>query len=83
MSIKKLSKEELQTLQDYQVKNNEIVGGLGTIELRIESLKKNKKSLLEEFEKLQKDQLDTGNQLQEKYGEGNIDLEKGEFTPIA
>mgnify|MGYP003964604527 CR=1 FL=1 len=83
MSIKKLSKEEIQTLQDYQVKNNEIVGGLGTIELRIESLKKNKKSLLEEFEKLQKDQLDTGNQLQEKYGEGNIDLEKGEFTPIA
>ena len=60
MSIKKLSKEEIQTLQDYQVKNNEIVGGLGTIELRIESLKKNKKSLLEEFEKLQKDQLDTG-----------------------
>lgn len=83
MSIKKLLKEEIQTLQDYQAKNNEIVGGLGTIELRIESLKKNKKSLLEEFEKLQKDQLDTGSQLQEKYGEGNIDLEKGEFTPIA
>ena len=82
MSIKKLSEKELQTLQDYQTRNNEIVGGLGTTELRIDALKKQKKALLEEFDKLQQDQVSTGNQLQEKYGEGNIDLEKGEFTPI-
>ena len=82
MSIKKLSEKELQTLQDYQTRNNEIVGGLGAPELRIDALKKQKKALLEEFDKLQQDQVSTGNQLQEKYGEGNIDLEKGEFTPI-
>ena len=34
MSVTNLTPEELKTLQDYQVENNEIVAGLGTIELK-------------------------------------------------
>ena len=45
-------------------------------------LKKQKESVLKEFEKLQDDQNSIGKELQEKYGAGNIDLEKGEFTPV-
>ena len=43
MSNNKLSKQELQELNDYQVKTNEIVGGLGIIDLRIHDLREQKK----------------------------------------
>jgi|TARA_R110000803_G_scaffold47908_1_gene99734 hypothetical protein len=83
MEVKKLLKKEVSTLQEFQVKNNEIIGGLGTIEIRINALKKQKRELLEEFDKLSKDQNQTAKELEDKYGNGNIDLDKGEFTPIA
>jgi len=82
MKVKKLLKEEINTLQEFQVKNNEIIGGLGTVEIRIDALKKQKIELLEEFNKLSKDQNKTAKKLEDKYGTGNIDLDKGEFTPI-
>mgnify|MGYP001464738565 CR=1 FL=1 len=82
MKVKKLLKEEINTLQEFQVRNNEIIGGLGTVEIRIDALKKQKIELLEEFNKLSKDQNKTAKKLEDKYGTGNIDLDKGEFTPI-
>jgi len=80
--MKKLSEKELSTLKDFQEKNQKIVNDLGNIELNIDMLKKQKESVLKEFEKLQDDQNSIGKELQEKYGAGNIDLEKGEFTPV-
>jgi len=80
--MKKLSEKELSTLKDFQEKNQKIVSDLGNIELNIDMLKKQKESVLKEFEKLQDDQNSIGKELQEKYGAGNIDLEKGEFTPV-
>jgi hypothetical protein len=82
MESKKLLKEELQTLQDYQVKSNETVTILGSIELQINSLNNQKSEVLQSFEILQKEQAKTGKELQSKYGEGNINLENGEFTPV-
>jgi len=52
----------------------------GATELRIDVLERQKEQLLEKFQKLTKDQAKFGKELQEKYGDGNIDLEKGEFT---
>ena len=80
--MKKLLETELQILKDYQTKNNKIVGDLGSIELNFSILKKQKESILEEFHQLQIDQNKTGKELQDKYGTGNIDLEKGEFTSV-
>ena len=80
MSSKKLSNQELQTLKDYQVKINEVVGGIGVVELRIFDLEEQKDRILEEYSKIKKDQNKFGQDLQEKYGEGNIDLESGEIT---
>lgn len=80
MAIKKLSEEELQTLKDYQLRTNTIVGGLGKIELQFAALEDQKDIYLEDFQKLQQEQSKTAQELQEKYGEGNIDLEKGEIT---
>ena len=37
---------------------------------------------LKEYQELETSQQKTALELQGKYGEGNIDLESGEFTPI-
>jgi hypothetical protein len=39
--------------------------------------------LIKEYQELEISQQKTALELQNKYGEGNIDLESGEFTPIA
>ena len=80
MASKKLSERELQILEDFQSRNNEIVVQVGATELRIDALERQKEDLLEKFQKLTEDQTKFGQELQEKYGDGNINLEKGEFT---
>ena len=80
MSTKKLLQEEVSKLEEFQSKNNEIVVGVGAAELRIDTLERQKEELLDKFQKLQKEQAEFGQKLQEKYGNGNLDLEKKEFT---
>ena len=82
MSVTNLTPEELKILQEYQVENNEIVAGLGTIELTIDELKSQKTQLLENFKKLQLKQNQSAKELQAKYGDGNINLETGEISAL-
>ena len=82
MENKKLSTEEVAKLTDYQNQTNEIVGALGQIELQFELLEEKKEEVLENFKKLREDQNKLAKELTEKYGEGNLDIEKGEFIPI-
>lgn len=79
MSTTKLSTEELQQLRNFQRSENEITFALGQIELRKVFLEKDKQNLQNQYQSLLQDQEKIGKELQEKYGEGNIDLEKGEF----
>tara|TARA_B100001173_G_C15752154_1_gene447330 strand:+ start:400 stop:651 length:252 start_codon:yes stop_codon:yes gene_type:complete len=81
MENKKLSTEEVATLKNYQDITNEIVGGLGQIRLQTELLEQKEEQLLERFKDLQKDQITTAEELTKKYGDGNLDIEKGEFIP--
>tara|TARA_B110000902_G_scaffold58880_1_gene69042 strand:+ start:3434 stop:3685 length:252 start_codon:yes stop_codon:yes gene_type:complete len=82
MSTTKLLQEELQKLKDFQRSENEITFSLGQIELRKVFLEKDKKNLQNQYQSLLQEQEKTGKELQEKYGEGNIDLEKGEFIKL-
>ena len=89
MSVIKLQEEELQTLKEIQTKNNEIIVNLGTLDLDIdalttnlESLKERRKNLRNDFKDLKAKHAKVGQDLTEKYGEGNIELETGEFTAI-
>jgi peptidoglycan hydrolase CwlO-like protein len=82
MSVTNLTPEELKVLQEYQNENNEIVAGLGTIELTIDNLNSQKTELLEKFKKLQTQQSKTAKELQAKYGDGNINLETGEISAL-
>jgi hypothetical protein len=82
MSVTTLTPEELKNLQEYQIENNEIVAGLGTIELTIDDLNAQKAELLERFKKLQTQQNQSAKELQAKYGDGNINLETGEISAL-
>ena len=82
MKNKKLSEKELQPLKEYQEKINIIIVSLGKLDLQINSLENTKKDLIKEYQELEISQQKTALELQNKYGEGNIDLESGEFTPI-
>jgi len=79
---KKLSEKELQLLNSYQTKNNDIIFSLGSIELNKMVQSEKKEELFKNFKELQKEQGITAKELEEKYGSGNINLTNGEISPI-
>ncbi len=76
----KLSEEELNTLNQLQTNQNEIIASLGQLEYSIQLLELQKEGLTEEIENLKKSENKIGKDLTEKYGNGSIDLNSGFFT---
>ncbi len=76
----KLSEEELKTLRDYQKKQNQITFNLGNVDIQKAILEGQRSQILDNLASLQEKSNKTAKELQDKYGEGNIDLETGEFT---
>lgn len=80
MATKKLTEKELDQLKEYQTKANEIVNTLGQIEIQKAILEGNSTSLISEMADLREKQNKLAKELQEKYGDGDINLDTGEFT---
>jgi|TARA_B100001094_G_C18171884_1_gene795603 predicted nuclease with TOPRIM domain len=80
MKVQKLSKEEVAELKEIQNKGNQISYSLGQIHVAKYGLEKKTENLQNQLDDLQKKENELANKLTEKYGEGNIDLEKEEFT---
>ena len=76
----KLSEEELKTLRSYQQKQTQITFNLGNVDIQKAILEGQRSVILENLANLQEKSNKTAKDLQDKYGEGNIDLETGEFT---
>ena len=81
MENQKLSQEELDTIRELQEKNRALVLELGEIELITLNLGKRKESAVKFLEDLRTQEQDFGKQLSEKYGDGTVDLQSGEFAP--
>ncbi len=79
MENPKLSKEELQKINDLRSKENQITFELGQLEISRLNIEARKSNLTEQFLLLRKDQTKLGQDLQDKYGEGTIDIDSGEF----
>lgn len=79
MTTKVLTQEELQKLKSIQEKRVQLTEQFGIIELRFQELELQKDYLKEELKKLRQEEVTTGESLQKKYGDGTINLEKGEF----
>ena len=81
MSTKiKLSEEEIIILKGYQKKQNQITFELGQVDIQKAFLEGNRAQILDGLADLQEESNKTAKELQSKYGEGNIDIETGEFT---
>jgi len=77
-----LQKAELDTIKEIQQTELNLVDQLGSIEYQIQTLKLQKDNLTNEIVKLQTKSQKFGEDLQQKYGDGNINIETGEFTKI-
>lgn len=82
MEKQKLSQEEIQQLKEFQTDSNQVIFELGQIDLQKALLEGQRSNILENLAKLQEKQNQFAKELQSKYGEGNIDLESGEFIKM-
>jgi len=83
----KLTAEELQQIKDLQSKYNQTIFEVGASEAQliafhqgIERLQKAKEGLISDLSTIEQKETELVKSLQEKYGQGNIDLETGEIT---
>ena len=79
--VKKFTTDELTKLKDIANKYLEIQDKLGSLEIQKAMIEKQRNDILSELSDLQLNEDKLGIQLEEIYGEGTIDLEKGEFIP--
>ena len=77
-----LTTEELQALKSFQTTRSQIINDFGIIEFQIQELKSQKEMVLKALSDLKIEENKVSQQLQEKYGEGNIDLNSGEFISL-
>ena len=79
MTTKVLTPEEIQSLKSLQQKRVQLTEQFGVVELRIQEINLQKDYLIEELKKVRQEEIKIGESLQQKYGEGTINLERGEF----
>ena len=83
METKVLTQEELQSLKGFQTTRNQIINDFGIIEFQTQELKSQKEMIIKALSDLKIEENKVSQQLQEKYGEGNIDLNSGEFISLS
>lgn len=81
MANQKLTREELEKLQEIQQKNAALVQELGQIGLAQINIEKRQENAEQYLDNLRQEESAFAKELEEKYGTGSIDLEKGEFIP--
>lgn len=82
MEKQKLTQEEIKTLAQFQQSNNALIQELGQIGLAQINLEKRQENAEKYLDSLREEESAFAKELEEKYGTGSIDLEKGEFTPF-
>ena len=82
MTTKVLTQEEITQLKAIQEKCFQLTEQFGIIELRIQEYNLQKEYLVDELKKLRQEEITAGENLQKKYGDGSINLEKGEFVSV-
>jgi hypothetical protein len=77
----KLTTEEIEKFQSIQQRNSLVVNELGTIELTKLQIERRRVEALDFLTSLREEEQAFGKELSEKYGDGSIDLQNGEFIP--
>tara|TARA_R110001592_G_scaffold9164_5_gene48983 strand:- start:22 stop:270 length:249 start_codon:yes stop_codon:yes gene_type:complete len=74
-----LTKEEITQLSSLQEQQNDFVIQLGQTEYQINILERQKISIKQQIEQFEESQVQLAKQLEDKYGQGSVNLESGEF----
>ena len=82
METKVLEQEEIQAIKDLKVKREQLMADFGFIEIRIQELTLQKENLTNLLVEVMNSAATLSNTLQSKYGNGSIDLDKGEITVV-
>lgn len=78
---KKLTQKEIDNLTSLKKSYTELTNVVGNVEIQILTLELRKSQLKDNLFQLQQDEMKLAKELEEKYGNGSISLEKGEFLP--
>ena len=78
----KFTPEEIQEIQDLQQLYTTVVTQAGQVHLEEITLHERKKQVEANFEEVKRKEQEILSNLNTKYGEGSINLETGEFTPV-
>ena len=81
MANQKLTQEELDKLQGLSQKNNALISELGNISLIEINLVSRKEAANKFLDELRDEEQELVKSLEDSYGAGSIDLQKGEFIP--
>jgi hypothetical protein len=79
---KKLTQEEIQQVTELRNEYGQLVTELGTVEIQITNLNKLKEDIFSKFKEYQTKEQKIANELEEKYGSGQISIETGEVIQV-
>ena len=78
----KFTPEEIQEIQDLQQLYTAVVNQAGQVHLEEITLREKKEQVEGNFAEIKRKEQEILSNLNTKYGQGSINLETGEFTPI-
>ncbi len=76
-----LTIEEIKKFREFQFKNQELINVLGQIEFQKLNLEITRDNVKQDMLSSSEEQNAFGQEIQAKYGEGQVDIEKGLFIP--
>ena len=90
METKKIDKVDMDSIQTVRNKFNEVSMNIGFVSVdeynatqQLNEIEKVKKQLFSSLDELKDEEQKLFDQLKEKYGDGQINIEQGTFTPTA
>ena len=81
MEKKVLTKDEVSSLKDLKKQYRDLTEATGVVEMQKLNLEIKKEQIKEKLKSLQQKEIKLAKELEEKYGNGEISLESGEFLP--
>ena len=81
MEKKVLTQEEIDKITKLKQQFEDLTGVAGNVEIQIMNLKLQKDQIKFNLQQLQQQEAVLAKELEEKYGNGTISLESGEFLP--
>jgi len=79
MENKKLEASEIEKVKELQQRSVNITAEFGNLEILRLQMDSRKDELINAYSTLKQEETQIGKDLSEKYGDGTIDIEKGEF----